>query len=101
MQTIGPTYDQTQVVDRKVNYLALVSLALGIIGAFYTLSAVAAIICGHLALAKLSAVGRVESGRNYAIAGLILGYVGVGITVLTLTVGLVFATVISRSLTGS
>lgn len=52
----------------KTNTLAIVSL----VTAFFV--SLAAIICGHIALSQIKRTG--QSGRGLAIAGLILGYLG-------------------------
>ena len=52
----------------KTNTLAIVSLVL----AFFI--SLGAVICGHIALGQIKRTG--ENGRGLAIAGLILGYVG-------------------------
>lgn len=60
----------------KLNTLAVVSLASGLT----LLGSVAAVITGHIALAQLK--NSKESGRPLAIAGLVLGYVGIGLGVI-------------------
>lgn len=52
----------------KTNTLAIVSLVL----AFFI--SLGAIICGHIALGQIKKTG--ENGRGLAIAGLVLGYLG-------------------------
>lgn len=52
----------------KTNTLAIVSLVL----AFFI--SLGAVICGHIALSQIKKTG--ENGRGLAIAGLILGYLG-------------------------
>lgn len=52
----------------KTNTLAIVSLVL----AFFV--SLGAVICGHLALSQIKKTG--EGGRGLAIAGLVLGYLG-------------------------
>ncbi|MEN9621068.1 MAG: hypothetical protein RL499_1261 [Actinomycetota bacterium] len=52
----------------KTNTLAIVSLVL----AFFI--SLGAVICGHIALSQIKKTG--ENGRGLALAGLILGYVG-------------------------
>ena len=52
----------------KTNVLAIVSLVL----AFFI--SLGAVICGHIALSQIKKTG--ESGRGLAIAGLVLGYIG-------------------------
>lgn len=53
----------------KYNVLAIISL----VSAFFV--SLAAIICGHIALSQIKKTG--ERGRGLAIAGLVLGYLGV------------------------
>lgn len=52
----------------KTNTLAIVSLVL----AFFI--SLGAVICGHIALSQIKKTG--ENGRGLAIAGLVLGYLG-------------------------
>jgi hypothetical protein len=70
------------VPQRKTEQLAVLSLILGILGlcgfccGFFLVSAIAGIVCGHLALSRIKANPELE-GRNLAMAGLIIGYVAV------------------------
>ena len=71
----------------KLNTLAVVSLATAVTG----FGAVAAIITGHISLAQLKKSH--ESGRPLALAGMILGYVGIGIWIfggIAMAIGRVF-----------
>ena len=71
--------DETKVNDSKkfdltkLNTLAVVSLATAVTG----FGAAAGVITGHIALAQIKKTG--EAGRPAALAGLILGYVFVGL----------------------
>jgi hypothetical protein len=67
---------------RKKNGLAVASLICGILG-FLCFAFVPAIICGHMALSRLKA-GRAVGGRGMAIAGLVLGYMWLALTVIGL-----------------
>lgn len=78
---------------RPSSGLAITSLVTGIGGIVFSwtfvalLASIAAVITGHMALKQTrqdSAVG----GRGMAIAGVILGYVGVAILALTVVVGI-------------
>jgi len=60
-------YGQPNAAD-KWNVLAIISL----VSAFFV--SLAAVICGHIALSQIKKTG--EKGRGLAIAGLVLGYVG-------------------------
>lgn len=73
---------QNQVGKRKG--FAIASLVLGIIGGSpwaYTAS-IAAIIFGHLALSRIKNKPDIYSGWGLAIAGLILGYLGLLIAII-------------------
>lgn len=72
-------------VAPRTNPLALWSMITGIggiaIGWFTPLPlSIAAIILGHIGLVQVKRTG--EEGRSYALAGLIMGYVGFGIAVI-------------------
>jgi hypothetical protein len=62
----------------KTSGLAIAALVCGILTFLgcSLLAALPAVICGHLALSRLKS-GRATAGRGLAIAGLILGYVGI------------------------
>jgi len=70
------------VPQRKTEQLAVLSLIFSILGVcgfccgFFLVSAIAGIVCGHLALSRIKANPELE-GRNLAMAGLIIGYVAV------------------------
>ena len=66
---------------QKTSGLAIASLVTGV-----TSIAPAAIICGHIALSKIKASAGSLSGRGLAIAGTILGYVGLVSYVLMLPI---------------
>ncbi|WP_169077165.1 DUF4190 domain-containing protein [Microcella alkalica] len=54
--------------QQKTNTLAIVSLVLAFV------VSLGAVICGHIALSQIKKTG--EQGRGLAIAGLVLGYIG-------------------------
>jgi len=60
------------------NVLAIVSF----VSAFVI--SLAAVICGHIALSQIKKTG--EKGRGFAIAGLVLGYVGILAGIITVIV---------------
>lgn len=76
MTESNPYAAPTMAPPAKTNVLAIISL----VSAFFV--SLAAIICGHIALNQIKRTG--ESGRGLALAGVILGYVG-------LVFGLIFA----------
>jgi hypothetical protein len=68
-----------------VNVLAIISLIGSLLGVLFILpliGSVGGVITGHLSLAQIKQTG--ERGRGMAVAGLIIGYVGVGFILLGL-----------------
>jgi len=104
----GQTYDQTSPYAQPGSYnaygqpsyygatpapktLSIASMCCGIAAlvgfGFFLLPQLAAVILGHLALR------REPAGRGMAIAGLVMGYVGIAVTILVLVIfGLVIGT---------
>jgi hypothetical protein len=82
----GPLYLEPQTPP-----LATSSLVCGIIGLvfFPLVMSIVAVICGHMALNQIAASQGRLRGQGMATAGLILGYIGIGITVLIVAVVLV------------
>jgi len=73
----APTQPQYVMVQNKgTNGLAIASLVLGIIW-IYWLGSILAVIFGHVALSQIARSG--QNGRGLAIAGLVLGWIGVGV----------------------
>ncbi len=64
---------------RETNALAIVSLVFGILSWFILplIGNLVAIICGHIARAQIKASQGREEGDGLALAGLILGYLGI------------------------
>jgi hypothetical protein len=87
-QTPGWGSDSGPNPKQATNGLAVASLVLGILWLCW-LGSVLAVIFGHVALAQIKKTG--AAGRGLAIAGLVLGYAGVGsallVGVLTLVGG--------------
>lgn len=67
----------------KTNTLAIISL----VSAFFV--CLPAVITGHLALGQIRRTG--EGGQGLAVAGLVLGYLGMTAATLTVTIAIVFA----------
>ena len=63
----------------KTSGLAITSLILSILGliCFSILTAIPGVICGHIALSKIKNSGGSLTGRGLAIAGLVIGYIGI------------------------
>lgn len=72
-------------VAPKVNGFAIASMVLGIVW-IYWIGSILAVIFGHIALKQIKASNGKQSGRGMAIAGLVLGYIGVGIAAVLIVI---------------
>jgi predicted Zn finger-like uncharacterized protein len=65
---------------------AIWSLVLGILGliCFGPLTAIPAVVCGHIALGRIKRAGGELTGNGMALAGLITGYVGIALMLIWL-----------------
>lgn len=77
---------QPYIVKQKTNGLAIASLVLGILW-IYWLGSLLALIFGLVAKSQIDNSGGSQNGRGLAIAGIVLGIVGLGIFLLLLIVG--------------
>ena len=68
--------------------LAIASLICGILGILCVPVAIAAVVCGHLALSAISKSDGYLTGRGMAIAGLICGYLIITLNVFMMAVGI-------------
>jgi Domain of unknown function (DUF4190) len=66
----------------RTSGLAIASLVTGLCFWFCVLPGIVAIVLGHLALESIEDSGGAKSGRGMAIAGIALGWVGLGIVAL-------------------
>lgn len=62
--------------------LAEASLGLAILGLCTGLAAIGAVICGHLALSEINKPYAQVRGRELALAGLIIGYIEIGLYII-------------------
>lgn len=67
----------------RTNGLAIASLVLGILW-LYWIGSILALVFGYSAKSQIDRSGGVEGGRGLAVAGIVLGWVGVGTLVLFL-----------------
>ena len=67
----------------KTAGIAIASLVLGIVGitCLGPLGAIPAVICGHVGLSRIKKSGGALQGQGLALAGLILGYVSIGLMI--------------------
>jgi hypothetical protein len=80
----GPT---SWSAPRPNNPTAVVSLVAGIVQFVICpiIGGIVAVVCGHVALSQIRRSYGAQGGTGLARAGLILGYVGIGLTVLAIT----------------
>jgi hypothetical protein len=71
----------------KTNGLAIASLVLGIVW-LYGVGAILALVFGYMAKGQIDQSGGRETGRGMAIAGIVLGWIGVGIILLVIFVAI-------------
>ena len=71
---------------QSTNGFAIASLVLGILWIYWIGSALA-LIFGYIAKSQIDSSGGRQSGRGMAIAGIVLGWIGVGILVLLILAG--------------
>ena len=78
----------------KTNALAITSLTCGIAQILFgPLATIPAVVCGHMARGQIRRTG--EQGAGMALAGLILGWIGVGFTVLVLIIAVLAVVAVS------
>jgi len=73
----------------STNGFAIASLILGVIP-FLGVGAIVAVVFGHLALGQIRRSNGSESGRGFAIAGLILGYTWIVVYVILVVAIVIF-----------
>ena len=75
-------------IQKKTAGIAITSLVFGILGLMCLgpLGAIPAVICGHIAKSKIKASAGVLQGDGLALAGLILGYVSIGLLIVMLPI---------------
>jgi competence protein ComGC len=75
---------ENNMQEQKTVGQAIASLVLGILSflMFGLLTAIPAVICGHLAKSKIKSDPETLKGDGQALAGLIMGYIVIGFTVL-------------------
>ena len=69
------------VPETETNAYAVYSLVLGVLWLLF-IGSILAVIYGHLALSQIKKAEGRQTGRGMAIAGLVLGYIGVAILTL-------------------
>ena len=72
----------------RTSGLAIASMVLGIVWLFW-LGSILAVIFGHVALSQIKRSMGALSGRGMAIAGLVLGYVGIALLIVSVTAAVI------------
>jgi predicted acyltransferase len=72
--------------QRRTNGLAIASLVCGIVGCFYGIPAIVAIVLGFVARNQIKQ--NPQEGSGMALAGIILGFAWIALGLLVLAVGL-------------
>lgn len=85
-------------VQKKTAGIAITSLVLGIVGLLTVwlcglgvLCAIPAVICGHIGYARVKQSAGALAGRGLAMAGLIMGYLSIGLLVAAVPISLLAA----------
>ncbi|MBA2566559.1 MAG: DUF4190 domain-containing protein [Thermoleophilaceae bacterium] len=76
-----PIYQPVYAPAPKPNGLAIASLVLGILWVYW-IGSILALIFGMVGKSQIDNSGGAQSGRGMAIAGIVLGWVGIGILLL-------------------
>jgi hypothetical protein len=71
----------------RTNGLAIASMVLGILW-LYWIGSLLAVIFAHVALSQIKRANGWQRGRGMAIAGLVLGYVGIALLLIVIIVAL-------------
>jgi Domain of unknown function (DUF4190) len=77
---------------QKTNVLAIVSLVLAFV------VSLGAVITGHIALSQIKKTG--EAGHGLALAGVILGYIGLAVGAIFVVIWIIAAVVYGTAVTG-
>ena len=77
---------QPQYQAPKTNGLAVTSMILGILWVCWV-GSLLAVIFGHVGLSQIKKSNGTQAGRGFAIAGLVLGYLGIAFLILALLFG--------------
>ena len=97
-KTMEKTNSDAMVIG-KINTLAVTSFALGLGGVTLGATGVAAIVTGHWALKQLKRDG--AEGKGLALAGLIMGYVSTGVTLLLTIFAVILGVILGTTGFGS
>lgn len=82
----------TQAPGRRTNVLAIVSLIASIAGLVivWFIGSIVGVVCGHISMNQIKKTG--EEGRGLALAGLIVGYIGIVLSIIGIIAVIAWAT---------
>jgi hypothetical protein len=86
-QPATPSWGAGAPSTPKTNGFAIASLVCGIVGCF-TITAIVAIVLGFIARNQIEQSGGTQQGSGMALAGIILGFVWIGLSFIQLAVAL-------------
>ena len=91
-----PQYPQQYATRVPNNGMGVASLVLGILGLVFWLFfgwilSIIAVILGHVAKSQIDKSNGTQQGRGMAIAGLVMGWIGVAFLILLIVLGLLGA----------
>jgi hypothetical protein len=72
---------------RKTNGFAVASMVLGIVWAYW-IGSILALVFGYIATSQIKRSGGTQTGRGMAIAGIVLGWIGVALIVVVIIVAI-------------
>jgi hypothetical protein len=81
----GYYYGPPQLQKQSTNGLAIAAMVLGIVW-IYWIGSVLALVFGYKARKQIDESNGRESGRGMATAGIVLGWIGVGVAVLAIVI---------------
>jgi hypothetical protein len=76
-------YAPVLVQATKTNGFSIASLVLGILW-IYWIGSILALVFGYVAKSQIDRSGGLQTGRGMAIAGIVLGWIGVGTLILVI-----------------
>ncbi|HEY3673407.1 MAG TPA: DUF4190 domain-containing protein [Acidimicrobiia bacterium] len=80
-----PPVSAAYVSAPRNNGLAIASMVLGLVWVYW-IGSILAVIFGHVALSQIKKSGGARRGRGMAIAGVVLGYVGIALLIVFIVV---------------
>jgi membrane protease YdiL (CAAX protease family) len=90
----GYYYEPPQAQKQSVNGFAIASMVLGIVW-IYWIGSILALVFGYMARKQIDASNGREGGRGMAVAGIVLGWIGIGF--IAIFIGIVMLKVVGRS----